>query len=59
MCKNLCRYALTFKFSLFSHLSKYLSFFILSITQGYSAVALIQAVLTSILPPFSIHISVR
>lgn len=58
MCENLCRYGLTFKFLLFSHLSKYLSFYILSITQGCSAVTLIKAVLTSILSPFSIHISV-
>lgn len=58
MYENVCRYALTLKFSLFSHLLKYLTFYILGITQGCSAVTLIQAVLTSILTPFSIHISV-
>lgn len=58
MCENVCWYALTLNFLLFSHNSKYLSFYILSITQRCSAVKLIQAVLTSILTPFSILISV-
>lgn len=45
-------------FSLFSHLLKYLTFYILGVTQGCSAVTLVQAVLTCILTPFLIHISV-
>lgn len=56
--ENVPQYSHTLNFSLFSHLSKYLYFYTVSITQGCSAVALIQAPFTPILTPFSIQISV-